>query len=55
MGSKEQAKSFACVQDSNAGAMFREHAKQRGGAQTKLFGEKVLVEGEIPARGAFDV
>jgi hypothetical protein len=26
--------------DSNAGAMLRDHAKPRGGAQTKIFDEK---------------
>ena len=38
-------------QDSNATAMLPS-GNRRGGAQTKLCDDKVLVEGETPARGA---
>jgi|GEM_PF-6452167 len=44
----------ACVKDSNAEAINFQQKIWRGGAQTKLFDEKVLVEGEIPSASAIE-
>jgi len=42
----EHANCFACARESNAGAMFRQQMKPRGGAQAKIFDEKFLAAGD---------
>lgn len=41
---------FCAGEDLNGASKFCEHAKQRAGAQTKLFDEKVLVAGKKRTR-----